>query len=413
MALAIPTPGSEPAAQSRGGVRVDTRFSAQDLVFRDEVRAFFDQAYTPDLAARMDDPVLYRDAQVEWQRKLYERGWIAPSWPKEHGGTGWSVTQTFIFESERSARGIRDVIPFGVRMVGPVIYTFGNDEQKACFLPRILSSEDWWCQGYSEPGAGSDLAALKTRAERDGDHYVVNGAKIWTTYAQHADWIFCLVRTNSTGKKQEGISFLLIDMKSPGIKVNPIVSIDNHHSLNEVEFKDVRVPVENLIGEQDKGWTYAKALLAHERTAIAGVADSKRMLEQIREYAAATLQGGRALLADPTFQNRLSTVEIELMALEFTELRVLAAMSKGGFPGPESSLLKIKGTEIQQTLQELQMEVAGYYKGLMPSELPAAVVGHEFGSRARQAYMYGRAATIYGGSNEIQKNIIAKAVLGL
>jgi len=392
---------------------VDTRFSEQELAFRDEVRTFFAEAYTPELAVRMEDPQQFRAAQVEWQRKLYERGWIAPGWPEAHGGTGWSVTQSFIYETERSAAGIRDVIPFGLKMVGPVIYSYGNDEQKARFLPRILRSEDWWCQGYSEPGAGSDLAALKTRAERDGDDYIVNGAKIWTTYAQYADWIFCLVRTHSGGKKQEGISFLLIDMSSPGIKVNPIVSIDNHHSLNEVEFKDVRVPVANLIGEQDKGWTYAKSLLAHERSAIAGVADSKRMLAQVRQYAAETLQGDRPLLADPQFQNRLSSIEIELMALEFTELRVLAAMSAGGFPGPESSLLKIKGTEIQQAVQELQMEVAGYFKGVMPTALSPEQLGHGFGSRARQSYMYGRAATIYGGSNEIQKNIIAKAVLGL
>jgi alkylation response protein AidB-like acyl-CoA dehydrogenase len=254
---------------------------------------------------------------------------------------------------------------------------------------------------------------LKTRAVLDGDDYVVTGAKIWTTYAQHADWIFCLVRTSTEGKKQEGISFLLIDMTSPGVKVNPIASIDNHHSLNEVEFNDVRVPVANRIGEQDKGWTYAKALLAHERTAIAGVADSKRSLEQIRDYAAREVNGGSPLLADPIFQSRLSDVEVELMALEFTELRVLAAVASGGAPGAESSMLKIKGTELQQAVQSLAMEVAGYYQGVLPTALSAAQLGHEFGSKARQSFMYGRAATIYGGSNEVQKNIIAKAVLGL
>ncbi len=392
---------------------MDTSFAPEDLAFRDEVRAFFAEAYDADLQARLNNLETFKDAVIDWQKRLYKQGWVAPGWPKEYGGTGWNATQKFIFETERSAAGIRDVIPFGLNMVGPVIYGFGNEEQKQRFLPGILQSDDWWCQGYSEPGAGSDLAALKTRAVREGDEYVVTGAKIWTSYAQYADWIFCLVRTNSEGKKQDGISFLLIDMTSPGIKVNPIVSIDNHHSLNEVEFNEVRVPVANLIGEQDKGWTYAKALLAHERTAIAGVADSKRNLAETRDFAAREINGGKSLLSDPLFQKRLSDIEIELMALEFTELRVLASVAAGGAPGPESSLLKIKGTEMQQAVQELRMEVAAYYQGVLPSDLSSEQLGHDFGSQARQSYMYGRAATIYGGSNEVQKNIIAKAVLGL
>lgn len=392
---------------------MDTSFSPEDLAFRDEVRAFINEAYDDELRARMDNQETYREAIRDWQKRLHKQGWIAPNWPVELGGTGWTDTQNFIYESERSAAGIRDVIPFGLKMVGPVIYTFGNDEQKARFLPKILSSDDWWCQGYSEPGAGSDLAALKTKAVLDGDHYVVNGAKIWTTYAQHADWIFCLVRTSSEGKRQQGITFLLIDMKSEGIKVNPIHTIDNHHSLNEVEFNDVRVPVENRIGEQDKGWTYAKALLAHERTSIAAVADSKRNLAQIRRFAEQEVNGGEALIDDPLFQKRLSDIEIELMALEYTDLRVLASVASGGAPGAESSLLKIKGTEIQQQIQTLRMEIAAYYQGVLPTDLAANELGHEFGSAARQSYMYGRAATVYGGSNEIQKNIIAKAVLGL
>jgi alkylation response protein AidB-like acyl-CoA dehydrogenase len=392
---------------------MDTRFSPEDIAFRDEVRAFFDWAYDRELQNRLADPASFREAQIDWQRRLCEQGWIAPNWPVEYGGAGWSHSQRYLFESERAARGAHEVVPFGVAMVGPVIYSFGNEEQKARFLPRILRSEDWWCQGYSEAGAGSDLASLKTRAERDGDDYVVNGAKIWTTYAQYADWIFCLVRTHSRGRKQDGISFLLIDMRSSGIKVNPIVSIDNHHSLNEVEFADVRVPVANRIGEEDKGWTYAKALLAHERTFIAGVADSKRHFAEVRRLAAAEVNGGRRLIDDPLFRRRLSDVEIELMALEFTELRVLAQVAAGGAPGAESSLLKIKGTEIQQAIQELRMDVAGYYQGVLPNDLSPEQLGHSFGSAARQAYMYGRAATIYGGSNEVQKNIIAKAVLGL
>ena len=394
---------------------MDTSFAPEELAFRDEVRSFFAEAYDDEIQARLasEDPAVYKPAVIEWQKRLHARGWIAPGWPAEYGGTGWDATRQFIFDTERAAAGVRNVIPFGLKMVGPVIYAFGNDEQKERFLPRILSSDDWWCQGYSEPGSGSDLASLKTRAERDGDDYVVNGAKIWTSYAQYADWIFCLVRTSSEGKKQEGITFLLIDMHSPGIKVNPIESIDSHHSLNEVEFNNVRVPVANRIGEENKGWTYAKALLSHERTAIAEVANSKRSLELTREYAAREVNGGKSLLSDPMFQARLSDVEIELMALEFTELRVLAAVASGGAPGAESSLLKIKGTEIQQAVQELRMEVAAYYQGVLPTDLSPEQLGHDFGSDARQTYMYGRAATIYGGSNEVQKNIIAKAVLGL
>lgn len=394
---------------------MDTSFAPEDLAFRDEVRAFFAEAFDDELQARLNsqDKDTFKPAIVEWQKRLHAKGWVAPNWPEEYGGTGWNATQQFIYDSERASAGIPDVIPFGLKMVGPVIYTFGSQEQKDTFLPRILSSDDWWCQGYSEPGSGSDLASLKTKAELDGDEYVVNGAKIWTTYAQYADWIFCLVRTNSDGKKQQGISFLLIDMNTPGVKVNPIISIDNHHSLNEVEFNNVRVPVANLIGEQDKGWTYAKALLAHERTAIAGVSDSKRGVELIKEYAAKEVNGGKSLLQDPLFQKRLSDIEIDLMALEFTELRVLASVASGGAPGAESSLLKIKGTEIQQAVQALWMDVAAYFQGVLPNDLSAEQLGHEFGSQARRSFMYGRAATIYGGSNEVQKNIIAKAVLGL
>jgi alkylation response protein AidB-like acyl-CoA dehydrogenase len=392
---------------------MDVTFSAADLEFRDEVRDFFATEYTPSLAEQFSDDSTFRDAQVAWQRKLYAQGWVAPGWPAEYGGTGWTVTQSFIYETERAAAGIPDVMPFGLKMVGPVIYSFGTDEQKARFLPRILASEDWWCQGYSETGAGSDLAALSTRAELVGDNYIVTGRKMWTTLAQYADWIFCLVRTTRDGKSQHGISFLLIDMNTPGIQVNPIHTIDNRHTLNDVVFDEVVVPVENRIGEQDKGWTYAKALLAHERNSIAGVADSKRNLAKLKELAAAQVNGGRSMLDDPVFQVRLSDIEIELMALEYTELRVLAALSAGGHPGPESSMLKIKGTEIQQAIQELRMELAGYYGGALQGDLDDAEFNHSFANHARRAYMYGRASTIYGGSNEVQRNVIAKAVLGL
>jgi alkylation response protein AidB-like acyl-CoA dehydrogenase len=391
---------------------MDTAYSAEDLAFRDEVRGFFEKAFTPEVQKRLRSSD-YKEAIEDWQKKLYEQGWIAPNWPAEHGGTGWTATQKYIYETERSLAGIPSVVPFGLVMVANVIIAYGTDEQKSYFLPRILKSEDWWCQGYSEPGSGSDLASLKTKAERDGDDFIINGAKIWTTYAQYADWIFCLVRTDNSGKKQEGITFILVDMKTEGIKVNPIISIDNHHSLNEVEFSNVRVPAKNVVGEVGKGWTVAKALLAHERTGIAGVADVKRAVRVIKEVAAKEENGGQRLLDDPGFQQRLADIEVELMALEFTELRTLATQAAGGFPGPESSLLKIKGTELQQATQELLMEIAAYYQGVLPTDLDSNALGHEFATDARRSYMYGRAATIYGGSNEVQKNIIAKYVLGL
>lgn len=391
---------------------MNNSFSPQDLEFQQEAREFFANAYDDELRQRVEDGLSVKDCTVEWQIKLYEQGWVAPGWPVEHGGTGWTPVQKFIFETERCAAGAPDTSPFGLTMVGPVIINFGNDEQKAKFLPRILKSEDWWCQGYSETGAGSDLASLQTKAEKDGDHYIVNGAKVWTTYAQHADWIFCLARTGNFEKRQQGISFLLIDMKSDGIQVNPIHSIDNHHSLNEVVFENVRVPVENLIGQENQGWTYAKALLAHERTSIAGVADSRRWLNEIIELAEQQTNHRGCLLDDPYFQNRLSNIEIELMALEYMDLRVLSSLSSGETPGPEASLLKIKGTEIQQALQELRMETIGAYAGSLAQDTYQNSL-HKIGESSRRAYMYGRAATIYGGSNEVQRNVIAKAVLGL
>lgn len=391
---------------------MDNNFSSADLEFQQEVREFFKSAYTPEMQEKVESGEDHKSVAIEWQNKLNAQGWFAVDWPVEVGGTGWTPVQKFIFETERCEAGAPDVVPFGVKMVAPVIFTFGNDEQKKRFLPRILSSEDWWCQGYSEPGAGSDLAALQTKATKDGDDYIVNGAKIWTTYAQSADWIFCLVRTGTFEKRQQGISFLLIDMTSEGIQVNPIHSIDNHHSLNEVVFDNVRVPQENLIGVENQGWTYAKALLAHERTSIAGVADSRRWLRDIIELAKEQTNYKGTLIDDPQFQTRLSDIEIELMALEYMELRVLAKLSSGATPGPESSLLKIKGTEIQQSLQELRMQTIGAYSGSLHLDSFENDL-HRRGSNSRRAYMYGRAATIYGGSNEVQRNVIAKAVLGL
>jgi hypothetical protein len=392
---------------------MDLSFSAEELAFREQVRDFFKHAPVTEVTALIANTDTFKEGTIRWQKHLFAQGWVAPTWPVDHGGAGWSPTQTYIFETERVTAGAPDILPFGLKMVGPVIYTFGNEAQKERFLPRILDSGDWWCQGYSEPGAGSDLASLKTRAELNGDSYIVNGSKTWTTGAHLADWIFCLVRTSNEGRPQQGISFLLIDMNSPGIKVNPIHSINGVHSLNEVYFENVRVPVENRIGEENKGWTYAKALLAHERTVIARVADSKRRLEQLRQHAMRETQGGQVMAQDPVFRSRFCAVEIELMALEYTELRVLSAQANGQGPGAESSLLKIKGTEVQQALHELTLDLAGIYGGIISDSLTSGDTGHEFGDQARKDYMYGRASTIYGGSNEIQKNITAKHVLGL
>lgn len=389
---------------------MDIRLSAEDLAFRDEVRAFLAEKVTDEvrnstIGGRID-PV----AATRWQQTLNERGWAAPNWPRNYGGPGWSITQRYIFDNECALAGAPPVVPFGLKMVGPVIYKFGNDEQKQRFLPDILQSKVWWCQGYSEPGAGSDLAALQTRAERVGDNYIVNGQKIWTTYAQYADWIFCLVRTDANAKKQEGISFLLIDMKSPGVEVRKIESIDHQHSLNEVFFTNVEVPVANRIGEENQGWTYAKYLLTHERTAIAGVPQSKKAIQKLREIAGKESVMGRPLIEDDSFAARLAKIEIELMALEFTELRAVASVASGGAPGPESSILKIKGTEIQQAIAELSIEACGYYAHILNDGDP---VGNDYAWAVSAKYLYGRASTIYGGSNEVQKNIISKAVLGL
>jgi alkylation response protein AidB-like acyl-CoA dehydrogenase len=339
---------------------------------------------------------------------------VAPHWPKQYGGTGWNVTQRYIFNEENARAETTPILPFGMSMVGPVIFTFGNEEQKKKYLPRILSGEDWWCQGYSEPGAGSDLASLRTRAVREGDHYIVNGQKTWTTLAQYADWIFCLVRTDTNVKQQEGISFLLIDMKTPGITVKPIIVLDGAHEVNEVFFDNVKVPVENRIGEENKGWTYAKFLLVNERSGIAGVARSKKAIERLKEIANAETLDGKPLIQTDEFSNKIAELEIDLTALEYTELRTLAQESKGQMAGPESSILKIKGTEVQQRITELTLEAVGYYgypddRHLGDNEY----IGPDYAHGAAGRYFNMRKTSIYGGSNEIQRNIIAKAVLGL
>ena len=394
---------------------MDLSFSPAEETFRKEVRAFVAEAKPklPD-SDPTDSANRSREDMLAWHKLLYAKGWVAPLWPKEYGGTGWNVTQRYIFNEETANAGMPGTLPFGLNMVAPVIFTYGNDEQKKKFLPRILSGEDWWCQGYSEPGAGSDLASLRTRAVREGDYYIVNGQKTWTTLAQYADWIFCLVRTDVDVKQQEGITFLLIDMKTPGITVKPIIVLDGAQEVNEVFFDDVKVPVVNRVGEENKGWTYAKFLLVNERSGIAGVARSKKAVERLKEIARAELIDGSPLIEDEDFARKVADLEIDLAALEFTELRTLAAESKGRMAGPESSILKIRGTEIQQRITELTLEAIGYFA--FPNELalgPNEFIGPDYALGQAGRYFNTRKTSIYGGSNEIQRNIIAKAVLGL
>ena len=396
-------------------------FTDEELTFRDDVRAFFRDKLPADIRRKQDEGVpLEREDFIRFQKALYERGWAAINWPVEYGGTGWSVTQKYIFATEMAEANAPDIIPFGLGMVGPVIYTYGSEAQKQRFLPDILASNVWWCQGYSEPGAGSDLASLKMRADLAGDHYVVNGTKTWTTLGQHADWIFCLVRTSTdVARRQEGISFLLIDMSSPGITIKPIITIEGDHEINEIHFDNVQVPVDNLVGEEGKGWTYGKVLLQHERTGTAGVARSKFRLKRLRAQAERSVRGTTPLVEDRNFMRKVAAVEVELKALEFTELRTLAAVASGKAPGPESSILKFKGTELQQAVDALYVEAAGYYAlPYVPDQYvfdfpEEERVGAGAETKTSLRYFNYRKASIYGGSNEIQKNIIAKHVLGL
>ena len=395
-------------------------FTIEELAFQKEVRTFLDNDFPFEFRTKIDgNRRLSKKEIIRWQKILYEKGWAAPTWPVEFGGTGWSQVQRHIFATEMGLIGAPEPVPFGMKMVAPVIMEYGTEEQKKRFLPDILESNVWWCQGYSEPNSGSDLASLKTTAVRDGDEYIVNGAKTWNTYGQYADWIFCLVRTDNTVKKQEGISFLLIDMSSPGITLRPIVLLDGHPEVNEVFFDDVRVPVKNLVGEENKGWTYAKLLLTHERSNIAGVPRGKRRLRGLKRIAADTDDGfGNTMLENPRFKNKLAEVEIQLQALEYSELRTLAALSVGKAPGPESSILKIVGTELAQEMDELFVELAAYScLPFVPEQFEDGFQGVPLGpgnsAYAALNYFNNRKASIYGGSNEIQRNIICKHVLGL
>lgn len=398
---------------------MDLSFSEEDLAFQAEVRDFIKTSLPADVqerTARGLHPT--KEGTIRWQKILNEKGWMAPNWPVEYGGTGWTIAQKYIAAQEFGLAAAPVALPFGVSMVGPVIYTFGSQEQKDKYLPRILNSDDWWCQGYSEPGSGSDLASLQTKAVQDGDDYVVNGQKIWTSHAQHADMMFCLVRTDSSAKQQEGISFLLIDMKTPGITIKPIYGLDKENTLNEVFFDNVRVPIANRIGEENKGWTYAKFLLGNERTSIARVGRSKRQIQRVREIAAVERSGQGRLIEDEDFVSKLGKLEVDLMALEYTELRYLSMLSHGKELSAEPSLLKIKGTEIQQRLTELLVESLGMYGAAYEPERAyegrnESPAGPDYAHGPMAEHLYLRAASIYGGSNEIQRNIVSKMVLGL
>ena len=398
---------------------MDLNFTAEETAFREQVRSFMQEKLPADIRKKvLGGLIVERDDYVRWQRILHEQGWGAPAWPQQFGGTGWNATQQYIFEEESAAAGAPRAVPFGLKMVAPVIMAFGSPAQQQRFLPRILAAEEWWCQGYSEPGAGSDLASLKMRAVREGNEYVLNGQKTWTTLGQYADWIFCLVRTDFEAKAQRGISFLLVKMDTPGITVRPIITMDGAHEVNEVYFENVRVPVENLIGEENKGWTYAKFLLGHERTNIAGIGIAKRELARLKRVALQEQKNGKPLLKDPMFAARVAQVEVDLTALEITNLRVLSAEAEHRAPGPEASILKIKGTEIQQAITELLTQAVGPYALQLRREAMAAGyqgehVGPDYATPLAAGYLNMRKLSIYGGSNEIQKNIISQMILGL
>jgi alkylation response protein AidB-like acyl-CoA dehydrogenase len=384
-------------------------FTEDEIAFRNEVRGFIDTSLPGEIRARLArGEAPSREDTITWQRILNARGWAVPAWPVEWGGTDWTAVQRLIFLDELSAAPAPDPLPFNVTMVGPVLYTFGSEAQKRRFLPRAANLDDWWCQGFSEPGAGSDLASLRTTATRDGDHYIVTGQKLWTTYAQYADWMFCLVRTDPAAKQQEGISFLLIDMKSPGITIRPVITLDRRHHVNEVFLDEVRVPVEHRVGEENRGWDYAKFLLGNERTGIARVGRSKERLR----YAVSLARAQGRLSADQVLRERIAWLEVELQALDITQMRVVAAPKVAGKPDPASSVLKIKGTELQQAVAELLLDIAGPEALTLATGDARESNEPDWAAPIATGYFYSRVTSIYGGSNEIQKNILAQTVLG-
>ena len=398
---------------------MDIAFSPDDLAFRDEVRAFLDAAFTPELreAARRQSGV-FAEASLNraWHQILYKKGWIAPSWPKAFGGTGWSIVQKYIYDSECAEAGTPTLPAMGLQMCGPVLIGYGTDAQKALFLPKILSGEHYWCQGYSEPGAGSDLASLQCRAVRDGDDYVIDGTKIWTTHAQNANWIFLLVRTKTEGKRQAGITFLLVDMQTPGIVVRPIISISGEHEVNQVFFENVRAPVENRVGPEDEGWTVAKYLLEFERGG-SYAARLRSGLARIRKMAADTPVDDASLLESPAFRRKLNELEIQVTAVDFSERRVISSLGLGSNVGDATaSMLKACGSETSQKLTELALETLGAYAAPFQREATlgeAGPIGPAFAFAPTAQYLNARASTIFGGSSEVQRNILSRAVLGL
>ena len=398
---------------------MDLAFSDEEVRFRNEVASFLIE----NLSSRLSQKVklgkrLTKDDMDEWHSVLNNKGWLAVNWPKEYGGTGWTAVQKHIFDEECWSAGAPRTVPFGLNMLAPVLMKFGSEEQKAHYLPRILDGTDWWCQGYSEPGAGSDLASLRTSAVREGDHYIVNGQKTWTTLGQYADWIFCLVRTSTEGKRQEGISFLLIDMNTPGVTVRPIILIDGEHEVNEIFFDNVKVPVGNLVGEENKGWTYAKYLLTHERTGTANIGNSNAALEKLKRIASEQKKSGKPLSQDPYFAARMAKVEIDLKALKTTNLRILVEADSGAAAGPESSMLKVKGTIIRQELNDLARRALGPFALPFSSEAMEEgyneePIGPDYANAVAAKYFNNRKMSIYAGSNEIQREIITKTKLGL
>ena len=407
---------------------MDLEFSKEDLAFRDEVRAFIAEAFDDDMRARSAQSKnghIDKAGQVRWLKRLNEKGWIAPDWPKEYGGTGWSHAQKYIFDMEMALAGAPSTSNMGLKMCAPVVMAFGTPEQKAQHLPKILSTDVWWCQGYSEPGSGSDLASLSMKAERDGDHYVLNGSKIWTTYAQWADWMFCLVRTSNEDIRQKGISFLLLEMNTPGITIVPLPTLDGppegDQEINQVFFENVRVPVSNRIGEEGQGWTYAKYLLQFERgnPYAAGLTNQ---LNKVRKIASLEpSDGGGRMIDDPDFRKKLSEMQIKVDVLNATELRMFSARSSGEAMGAASSMLKLEGSQAQQAVTELALDAAGIYAQPFVRDTWAEIrgerneprAGPDYAATLAPTYFNYRKTSIYAGSNEIQHNIMAKMVLGL
>jgi alkylation response protein AidB-like acyl-CoA dehydrogenase len=399
---------------------MDLSFTPDELAFREEVREYFRHALPPDIRGKVVlGQRLSKEELKRWTRILYAKGWATPAWSRDWGGTGWSAVKQYIFKEELHMAPAPEPLSFNVNMIGPVLIAFGSEEQKAHFLPRIANLDYWFCQGFSEPGAGSDLASLRTQAVRDGDDYVINGQKLWTSTAHHAEWCFLLVRTDPSAKKQQGISYLLMDMKSPGVTVRPIITIDGNHETNEMFLENVRVPVANRVGEENKGWDYAKYLLGHERSGIARVGISKMRLRRARVLAERIPKGSSTLARDPAFLERAAALEIEIKALEITQMRVIAESSRVATskPDPKTSILKIKGSELQQAATELLLGVAAYealeYDGEFLRGLREGDDLIDWARTLAPNHYFARHVSIVGGSNEIQHNILAKSILGL